>query len=293
MHTRSILLHALALTVVFQGCASMHSGPQPATARKTHLAVCAAAPALPKEPLEPGSVLLFGEIHGVQELPSVFGEAVCSTAASGLAVEVGLEVPKAEQAKVDFFLASSGGPSDVETLLATPFWSREFQDGRSSQARVALLERFRQLRASGIPIHVFLFDINTDQDAAQREKTMSENIAAHVQAHPQALTMVLVGEVHAWKTQGSPWDPNFLPMGWHLEQAGLHVRSLGRSTPAGRAWICSGVSPGDCGSRETKATAVLPSGRTAGIELLPQPSTRGYDGLYGTPTLTPSPPAKS
>ena len=293
MNRRAVQGWAVVLMGVVHGCAGAHSGPEPATAFETPAPACTEFAAIPKELREPGSLLLFGEIHGTQELPSFFGEAVCTAATSGLPVEVGLELPETEQARFDSFLASPGGSSDVEALIAAPFWSRDFQDGRSSQAMVALLERLRRLRAPGLPIHVFPFDIDPGEDAADRDGKMASNLAAHARAHSEALTMVLVGEVHAWKTKGSPWDPGFLPMGWHLTEARLHVRSLGRSTPAGLAWVCSGGLPSDCGPGETRATQALPSGRTAGIELLPQPSPRGYDGLYGTPSLTTSPPALS
>jgi hypothetical protein len=293
MSAKSIQQCMLAVAMLLQGCATARSGLEPTPAGRTPTAACAAGTAVPEKLLEPGSLLLFGEIHGVQELPSFFGEAVCSTADARLPMEVGLEVPKTEQASIDTFLASPGAPSDVETLIATAFWSRDAQDGRSSQAMVALLERIRQLRAQGLPIDVFLFDLDGSQAAAERDKVMAENLSSHVRAHPKALTMALTGEVHAWKTKGSPWDPDFLPMGWYLASGGLDVHSLGRSTPAGTAWNCVGPSPGDCRIGETKATAALPSGQTAGIELLPQPSKRGYDGLYGTSSLTASPPAQS
>jgi len=248
---------------------------------------------VPKQFLEPASILLFGEIHGVRELPSFFGEAVCSTADAQLPVEVGLEIPKAEQASVDAFLASAGTPTDVDALIATAFWNRDFQDGRSSQAMVALLERLRQLRAQGLPIHVFLFDLEASQAVAERDKLMAENLSSHSRAHPEALTMALTGEVHAWKTKGAPWNPDFLPMGWHLANGGAQVHSLGRATPAGTAWTCTGSTPSDCGPGEVKATAVLSNDQTAGIELLPEPSKRGYEGMYVTSTLTASPPAQS
>jgi hypothetical protein len=243
--------------------------------------------------LAPASVLLFGEIHGVKELPTFFGEAVCSTAGTQLPVEVGLEIPKAEQARIDSFLASAGAPSDVETLIAGEFWTRDAQDGRSSQAMVTLLERIRQLRAQGLPIQVFLFDLDPSQAAAERDKLMAENLSSHARAHPKALTMALTGEVHAWKTKGAPWNPEFLPMGWYLENGGVQVHSLGRATPAGTAWTCVGASPSDCGPKETKANLELPEGLLTGIALLPQPSKRGYDGIYVTSSLTASPPAQS
>jgi hypothetical protein len=238
-----------------------------------------------------GSTLLFGEVHGVRELPAFFGEAVCTTAASGLQVEVGLEIPRTDQAGVDAFLQSQGAPSDVESLIASSFWSRDFQDGRSSQARVDLLERLRVLIAQGLPLHVFLFDVDVASEQAQREKAMADSIAAQARLHSQALTMVLVGEVHAWKTKGAPWDADFVPMGLQLAESGLEVHSLGRSTPAGTAWVCTGVSAADCTERDTKAFGGWSSAHS-GIELLSEPSARGYDGMYATPTLTASPPAK-
>jgi hypothetical protein len=292
MRGRLTRVCALALTAALCGCAGHSGRPMPETAPRPVAAACSESIAVPRDLLEPGGIVLFGEIHGAQELPAIFGEAVCGTAASGLPVDVGFEMPRDEQASVDAFLASPGAPSDVEALLATPFWSSEYQDGRRSQARVALLDRLRRLRASGLPVSAFLFDIADGEDASERDKKMADSIAAHLRAHPEAVTMALVGEVHAWKTQGAPWDPKFLPMGWYLADAGLRVRSLGRATPAGTVWVCTGGSPGDCGSITTKATGALPSGGTSGIELLPVPSRRGYDGMVATPTLTASPPAK-
>jgi hypothetical protein len=256
-------------------------------------AACAGETGLPTELREPGSVVLFGETHGTQELPAFFGEAVCNAASSGLPVEVGFEFPSVDQAAVDSFLASPGGQANVEALIATPFWSRELQDGKSSQAMVALLERLRQLRARGLALHVFSFDVSVG--GAERPQRMAENIASHVKDHPEALTMVLTGEVHAWKSKGAPWNPEYLPMGWHIREAGTRVRSLGRSTPAGTQWACLGTQMADmkCETVTANARNPLPSGRATGIEMLPEPSKEGYDGLFATPSLTSSPPAIS
>src|SRR5580765_7902369 len=106
MSAKSIQRCMLAVAVLLQGCASLRSGLEPAPAGGAPTVACAAGTAVPERLLEPGSILLFGEIHGVQELPSFFGEAVCSTADARLPVEVGLEVPKTEQASIDTFLAS-------------------------------------------------------------------------------------------------------------------------------------------------------------------------------------------
>jgi hypothetical protein len=279
------------LSLILCGCAGSLEGSRQAVATPPGAGACGGSLPLPEDLLQPGGLVLFGEIHGVQELPVAFGDAVCAAASSGAPVEVGLEAPQGEHANLDRFLASQGTPADRAALLATPFWSSAYQDGRRSRARADLLDRLRRMRGAGLPIGVFLFDIDAGEDASARDRAMAETIAAHARAHPGAVTLVLVGEVHAWKTQGSPWDPGFLPMGWHLVKAGLRVRSLGRATPNGTAWVCTSSSPDDCSTIGTKATESLPSGSTSGVELLPTPSARGYDGLYGTTTLTASPPA--
>jgi len=291
MSRGSMLRCALAVAVVLAGCASGRDGREAAAIGASSGAPCASETALPKELREPGGVVLFGEVHGVKELPWFFGEAVCTAVASGLRVVVGLEMPAAEQAAVDLFLASPGGEPDVDTLLTTPFWMSVSQDGRASHARLALLQRLRDLSAQGLALDVFLFDVHATGSPGAREEAMAVSIAAHARAHPEAFTVVLVGDVHAWKAKGTPWDPEYLPMGWHLAQTGIRIRSLGRSTPAGTSWGCAGGLPADCGPGEVKATRPLPSGRTTGIELLPEPSMRGNDGLYATPSLTMSPPA--
>ena len=109
--TNPIPRYAFACLVIVQGCAGLHGGA--GAARSAPAGECAQEAALPKKLLEPGSVLLFGETHGTEERPRFFGEDVCTTAASGLAVDVGIEIPRGELASVDAFLASPGGAPDV------------------------------------------------------------------------------------------------------------------------------------------------------------------------------------
>ena len=293
MHTSSsprlVLVGALFLTA----CASQRSGIGPSPSATNTAPACTTAAPLPVGLIQARGVVLFGEIHGAQEIPMFFGEAVCTAATSTLPVEVGLEIVKSEQARVDAFLGSAGTVADIAALTSGPFWLRDMQDGRSSQAMVALLDRLRQLIAQGAPVHVFLIDDEEYYHQSDRDKGMADNIAAQIRAHPEAVTMALVGEVHSWKTKGAPWNPDFLPMGLHLSTDGVHVVSLGRATPAGTVWTCTGPTPGDCGAGDIKPYGAMPSGGTAGIELLPEPSKHGYDGMYATPTLTASPPARS
>src|SRR5262245_51314562 len=139
---------AVVLAALLQACASAPSDLKPVPAADAGPAagdlvgsggtargdVCSEETQLPSALGEPGSVVLFGELHGTQELPRFFGEAVCSVADSRQSVRVGLEIQKGDQPIFDAFLASPGAASDVSALMAAPFWSREAQDGKSSQA---------------------------------------------------------------------------------------------------------------------------------------------------------------
>lgn len=273
------------MAAVLTGCA----GVQPIRPA-ANLDACASGAGLPGDLAAPGGVILFGEIHGVKELPWFFGETVCSTAKAGVPVAVGLEIPESEQASVDAFLHSSGRPGDSERLLQGAFWTRQDQDGRASQARLDLLDRLRRLSASGLPIRVFLFDPIAYGSAAERDRGMASRIAGEARDHSDELVLALVGDVHAWTTKGSPWDKEFVPMGWYLKDSGVKFCSLGRSTPAGTAWTCKG-SPMICGPGDVPPFLPLADGQAGGIQLLDSPTTRGYEGVYAVSTLTASAPA--
>src|SRR5262245_7842577 len=276
----------LLIACLTPGCAAMRLGSEPVD--KILTKPCVGGSALPAPLLEPGYVLLFGEVHGTQELPAFFGEAVC-WASGALPVQVGLELQRTEEARVATYLASAGSSADVEALTAGPVWTQPLQDGKTSLAMLALLDRLRRLISEERPIEVFLFDLSDAKDMGERDQRMAENIAARSREHPEALTMALTGNVHAQKDKEVPWNPNLVPMGWYLVDAGVRVRSLNHSNPAGSAWTLS--PSGKAGSSAFPAVRPLPSGRTIGIELLAQPAKGGFDGLYATQSLTASPPA--
>jgi drug/metabolite transporter (DMT)-like permease len=273
-----VVVIALALGAL--GCSSAHRPPSFA---------CEAQASIPESLAQPGGVLIFGEIHGAEELPRTIGELACAQAASGRSVQVGLEIPSSDQPVLDTFLDSG----DRAALIATPFWNDVYQDGRRSRAMADLIVRLRAMRAAGLPVSVFYFDMKPGGETSRRDTTMAENIEARARQAPGSLTMILTGEIHAWKTKGTPWDPERANMGFVLAQSGLSVRSLGRVTPDGTAWTCGSAVASECGAKPIKATrATLPSGASSGIELLPEPDARGSDGRFAVPTLTASPPAR-
>lgn len=120
--------------LVAAGCLAWAKGPAARSA-----ATCPAIDGLDVL-LQPGTTLVFGEIHGTQEIPRFVGDVACRAGPQAL-VTVGLEVRRDEQRRIDAFLASQGAPADTQGLLAGPFWRRTDQDGRSSQAMLELFER--------------------------------------------------------------------------------------------------------------------------------------------------------
>jgi uncharacterized protein (TIGR03067 family) len=191
--------------------------------------------------LEPGTILLLGEIHGTEESPAFALQAACHAARSGLPVIVGLELRADEQARVDAFLASSGTDEDRKALLAGSVWQAGYQDGRASHAMVDLIDGLRVMRGDGHKVLVTLFDAPGSRGGQQRERDMARNLAAATAASSRAMTIVLTGNMHSRITRGTARDSEYEPMGYLLsrdESVGRLV-SLNVAHAGGSAWVCN------------------------------------------------------
>lgn len=202
--------------------------------------------------LEPGRVLLFGELHGTEQSPGFVADVACNAAARELEVVVGLE------------LADDEGQQ----------WHRDYQDGRTSRAMAALIE--------ALDDHSVLY---FDTGGADRERAMAERLAASIEAHPQALHIVLTGNLHSRVSRGSGRRADFEPMGFLLkERFGDRVRSFDVAHAGGQAWICApDCGPANVGSRGPELSR--------GVHLDSKPQPGGHDGWYAVGKLTLSPPA--
>jgi hypothetical protein len=95
----------------------------------------------------------------------------------------------------------------------------------------------------------------------------------------------LVGNYHAKKTDGAPWNPRTRFMAGYLPASALTTLDVGYS--GGAAWICVP----ECGVSEMGS-----SSQTAapGFSLhLVEKDGGAYDGVYGVGRLSPSLPARS
>jgi hypothetical protein len=243
---RSMLLLALA-----SACAT---APSPAnTAQATTPAAKPAAgpdcgaPIRGVEPIvEPGSITLFGEMHGTDAAPAMLGRLLCraATEPGAKAVVLALEIPHTDQAQLDAALAAKDSSSARASLVAAGHFRDEWQDGRDTEAIVALVDRARTLRAAGLPIELLAFDTeSTLKDARERDRRMAERLAESIAAHPGATVLVLSGNIHSRTKAGVPWDPEFVPMGTHLARRVPGVRALDIATAGGTSWMCMSPQP--------------------------------------------------
>jgi len=239
--------------------------------------------------LEPGSVLLLGEMHGTAESPAFVSQAACLVHKAGHAVTVALEVPVQEEPLITAYLSSPGGEKDRAALLAGPFWADRYQDGRRSRAMLALLEDLRNLRRQGSPVRLVLLDSTVPPaDGRSRDRFMADNLKAAVDAAPRDVVISLTGNLHSRVTLGSPWNPKYEPMGYFLTQAEpkRKIAALDVAYSGGTAWTCDSGEPAGCKARELGG-----KGDDKGVRVIPHPLKDGFNGVYNVGKLTASLPA--
>jgi hypothetical protein len=95
---------------------------------------------------------------------------------------------------------------------------------------------------------------------------------------------VLAGNLHTQNITGTPWEPGFKPMGWHLLHLGKSIVSLNNTYDSGTAWLS--LVPGICGVQDVKGQF---RGGTPLMQIL---HSRSYHGSFYVGAVTASPLAK-
>jgi hypothetical protein len=197
---------------------------------------------IPKAVLEK-KVLILGELHGTKEAPHFAGEIACTMATGETEVVLALEIPAQEQQRIEVFLGSAGLPNDKAALLQGEFWVRpgNRQDGRSSEAKVQLLDRVRKMRRAGSAVSVVAIDgVRTGMS---RDATMAQYVREIAQSKARARIIALVGNVHALKDRGAFFDKNYESLAYLLSD--LDAFTLDIQHKSGAAWVCIN----ECGPR--------------------------------------------
>lgn len=199
--------------------------------------------------LQPGHLLLIGEIPGTKEYPQLVQHVIERVATRSDGVIIGLEIPLSE---------------DVSTPTFGSFFDRpdDLLDGRSSVAMAELITGLAQIPQArvvamdgpwvgpGAPIpleHIGLLD-------QPRDAVMAGRLLAEIDMNPKWPVVVLAGSEHtkvdrASQTLGgllSPWFRNLIslhtlaPSGdaWTLTTNGPRALPVPKSegSPVGAAW---------------------------------------------------------
>lgn len=235
--------------------------------------------------------IVVGEMHGSNETPDAFTNLVCLAAAARGPVTVALELPQDMQPVLDTWLASDGGDKAKAALLAAPWWHRPLQDGRSSIAFLRMLERLRTLHVAGKVVAVRGFDEPaTWRGATDRNADMAGTLI-DIAATTKGLTMVLVGNVHAARSEVTFGTKKIRPATFLLpegKRVSVNVDALG-----GSVWACmaDGCHAQDMGPTSTGSASITwntaPDRRYDVIYRLGVPFTVAEPAVAGVANIKP------
>lgn len=236
------------------------------------------------ELLEAGTVVLLGELHGTQQIPSAAGDLVCAALERGLDVTVALEIPQSENERIQAYLDGAGSSEDRQRLLDGEFWNRNDQDGRSSRAMFDLIERLRELRAKTQAVQVLLIDNELVPD---RDVFMAQWLSLAIPEAPTRFYLALTGNVHSRLV--APEGRVTMGARLHELRPQINVVALQATYAAGTAWVCTRDG---CGVIDIAVDVRGPTSQVRGIELFERISKAGFSGTYHVGAIDASPPVR-
>lgn len=267
-------------------------------------------------------IIIIGEVHGMVEPPAFVEAMVCHSLAKGFKTALALEISD-PNGVFEAYFDSNGDKNAKFKLFEDWLWKGEFTDGRSSEAMLELVDYAREVsqaknlriikfKADNLDVQAFVSK-NSDTGAdefdqngysAAYEKEMAKNILSEANASGAEKTIVLVGNVHARRSNLTFGELDYPAMAAHMPSP--LTWTFNTVNTGGTSWNCSGGKPSDCGISETAASISNESeiaksnhfeillGR--GRETIPKISQRSYkpewyDGVIYAGAATASPPA--
>lgn len=253
---------------------------------------------------------VFGELHGTEQAPRFVGNLVCAQALKGRPVLLAIE----QYATLDAALQEAWAlPSDrFAPALAKLGWEGR-SDGVASKAMFDMLVSLHLLKERGLPIGIVAFSGAKDKEQSVRlatipgqgahEAAQAENIAKASETGNYALTIVLVGNLHARKLPVERRSVSYDPMAMRLSEQGK-VISLEMAYGAGTSWNCllkPDAKPGpggsfgpdavQCGPSPTVGTASHPGAPFIRLSAGGATQSTAYDGMFWVGPASASPPA--
>jgi hypothetical protein len=140
------------------------------------------------EKLKDSKAILIGELHGTNESPEYVEGMVDLWLKKGRKVILGLEIDGSEQIKVDSFLSSG----DFSIIKKSPFFNRQYKDGRSSGAMGELIKSCY----GKSNLKIICIDIANSRKAMNRDSMMAVCIKNTIKSNPESAMITLTGNVH-------------------------------------------------------------------------------------------------
>lgn len=202
--------------------------------------------------------IVVGEVHGNEQTPQFVAQLVCGLLKQGRTVILALEREGQEQAALNRYLSSAGNPSDVKALTGTGAWARPFQDGRNSQAMLALIEQMRQWKQAGQRVGVLamqlefhkiiaadpgqpmqLTEIESTRFAAINDRTMADKLWMTLASSPAYTVVALAGNWHT--AVGSKSRAELVPTPSLADVLASYVpiHVIGLKSAGGTHWIAT------------------------------------------------------
>lgn len=199
--------------------------------------------------------LLVGELHGNAQTPALVGQLACGLLQLGRPVIVALERDGREQQALNRYLDSAGTPADTQALLAQGAWAQPVQDGRNSQAMLALIEQLRRWRQAGQRVGVLAMQLDWSEVAPRdgtarqplseadmaylsemNDRAMADKVWATLISYPGYTVVALAGNTHT--ALGSPSRLKWVPSPSFADALALRlpVHVIGVGSQGGSSW---------------------------------------------------------
>jgi len=233
-------------------------------------------------------LVILGELHGTKEAPAFAGTLVCNLAKGNKKIAFAIEMPASTQAQLQSAFLQNQKISASNEFDALSFWNSSFQDGKRSQAYKDLLMTLWDLRATNESIKLIAIDVDEtpNNTGNAREQYMASRLSSFLQEFPDYVVVALVGNLHARKLQGTPWNKAYIPMAFFLRDINFITFDIGYT--AGSAWNCNKTACMERPVSRLKPTGVvkLPTIKLSEIDA-------NFDGEYDLNEVTASPPLQT
>lgn len=199
--------------------------------------------------------LIFGELHGTEQSPEAFTEYVCAISEpngqeSGDSVLIAIEFDSIDDMK--FRKAWEASEDDFITEITNNISDWQWRkDGVASKAMLASLKRLHTLKSRGHNIDITAFTGAKNDEQTEKfkhlngqgpsEAAQAENIRNAAQKDHYDHVVILVGSLHAQKTNENWGTGDFSPMAMKLAET-QKVISLTQLYLDGSSWYCGSAS---------------------------------------------------